>query len=167
MTVEQSPSGGESTTGSGAAAPAAGPVLAEAPVTVDQVPSRFVITELRRSGATVILNARVEPVGDSDGSGQITDLFSDSLDAEDSEEAADDRDSFDGAALIDGDARRKYLVARDPAGGCVCTAGLSSAFVDNGSVNLEATLTAPPPNVQRVDVVIPRVRTFPGVPISG
>jgi len=58
-------------------------------------------------------------------------------------------------------------VARDPDGRCVCSNALGSAFLSRGVVNLEATLTAPPSNVQRVDLIVPRVRTFTDVPLSG
>ena len=36
---------------------------------------------------------------------------------------------FDGVAMIDPEGRKKYLVARDETNRCVCSNGLSSAFV--------------------------------------
>jgi hypothetical protein len=50
----------------------------------------------------------------------------------------------------------------------VCSNSLSSAFAGaDAPVNLEATLAAPPAEVTQVDVSVPRVKTFTGVPISG
>jgi hypothetical protein len=75
---------------------------------------------------------------------------------------------FDGVALIDPNARKKYLVARDSTGRCVCSTDLGSAFVEEDApVNLQATLAAPPDTVTTVDVVVPNVKTFTGVPIAG
>ena len=33
-------------------------------------------------------------------------------------------------------------------------------------MTLQATLTAPPPNVKKVDVLVPRVKTFHDVPLT-
>jgi hypothetical protein len=130
---------------------------------------RFVLTELKRSGSTVVLGARVELVGgDQDSSLQVSRLF---WDGQGQDLADGDRelgDVADGFALIDPQGRKKYLVARDETGRCVCSNGLSSVFVyPDKPVSVEATLSAPPPNVTRVNVQVPNVRTFTDVPISG
>ncbi len=80
-----------------AESPAQAP-LAQAEGSVDEVPVRFVITELRRRGPTVIVNARVEalrPQGEV--AGQINQTFSDGQ----YQEGAAESDIFDGVALID------------------------------------------------------------------
>jgi hypothetical protein len=130
----------------------------------------FLITDLKRSGPTVVLNATVSLAGDSrSDSIQVSDIFSDGLfeELEDSD-ANEEGDVFDGVALIDPEGRKKYLVARESTGRCVCSNNLSSAFVEEDApVNLQATLAAPPEGVDTVDVVVPNVKTFTGVPLAG
>ena len=170
VTVQQPAGGGAGK--SAPSAPAETPTPAEAPAeaslaqgegTVDAVPIRFTITELRRRGPTVIVNARVEALRpEGEVAGQISQSFSDGQNQE-----GDDASSFDGVALIDPKARKKYLVARDSEGRCLCSNSLGGQFVDQAPANLEATLTAPPADVDRVDVLIPNIKTFADVPISG
>ncbi len=75
---------------------------------------------------------------------------------------------FDGVALIDAQNRRKYLVARDADGRCVCSNELSGVIAEpEAPVSLTATLGAPPGGVTHVDVVVPNVQTFTGVPLAG
>jgi hypothetical protein len=130
----------------------------------------FLITDLKRSGPTVVLNATVSLAGDSPSDSiQVSDIFSDGLfeELEDSD-ANEEGDVFDGVALIDPEGRKKYLVARESTGRCVCSNNLSSAFVEEDApVNLQATLAAPPEGVDTVDVVVPNVKTFTGVPLAG
>ena len=127
----------------------------------------FTITELKRSGPTVVLNATVTLAGGSENDSiQISDTFSDGIfqDLEDTG-ASEEGDVFDGVALIDPNGRKKYLVARESTGRCVCSNNLSAAFVgEDAPVNLQATLAAPPDTVTNVNVVVPNVRTFTGVP---
>jgi hypothetical protein len=117
-----------------------------------------------------VLNATVSLAGDSPSDTiQIASTFSDGLfqDLED-EEANESGDVFDGVALIDPEGRKKYLVARESTGRCVCSNNLSSAFVqDDAPVSIQATLAAPPEEVTTVDVVVPNVKTFTDVPIAG
>jgi hypothetical protein len=130
----------------------------------------FVITDLTRSGPTVVLNASVSLAGDSPADTiQLADTFSDGLYQElEGEEGDEAGDVFDGVALIDPEGRKKYLVARESTGRCVCSNNLSSAFVEEDApVNIQATLTAPPEDVTTVDVVVPNVKTFTGVPLAG
>jgi hypothetical protein len=130
----------------------------------------FLITDLKRSGPTVVLNATVSLAGDSPSDSiQVSDIFSDGLfeELEDSD-ANEEGDVFDGVALIDPEGRKKYLVARESTGRCVCSNNLSSAFVEEDApVNLQATLAAPPEGVDTVDVVVPNVKTFTGVSLAG
>jgi len=123
-----------------------------------------VVTELKRRGPTVVLNARMEYLSGDDDSIQISGTFSD---GQNQAEGITDLESFDGPALIDPEGRRKYLVARDPEGLCVCSNNLSGTFAEKGApISLEATLSAPPPDVKTVDLVIPNVQTFSDVPLE-
>jgi hypothetical protein len=129
----------------------------------------FTITELKRSGPTVVLNATVSLAGGSENDSiQISDTFSDGIfqDLEDSG-ADEEGDVFDGVALIDPEGRKKYLVARETTGRCVCSNNLSGQFVgEDAPVTLQATLAAPPDTVTKVNVVVPNVKTFTDVPLS-
>jgi hypothetical protein len=129
----------------------------------------FTITELKRSGPTVVLNATVTLAGGSENDSiQVSDTFSDGIfqDLEDTG-ASEEGDVFDGVALIDPEGRKKYLVARETTGRCVCSNNLSAAFVgQDAPVNLEATLAAPPDTVTKVNVFVPGVKTFTDVPLT-
>lgn len=81
------------------------------------------------------------------------------------EGAGDSR--LDGVSLVDAKNRKRYLVARDSKGDCVCDAGLGSKFVEGGApLTLSATFGAPPEDVEALDVVIPSFGTFKDVPLS-
>ncbi|MGI8439163.1 MAG: hypothetical protein ACR2NV_03020 [Thermoleophilaceae bacterium] len=125
------------------------------------------VTELKRRGPTVVLNARMEYLSGDDNSIQIAETFSDGQRQGGVDTGTQDAFSFDGPALIDPEGRRKYLVARDPEGLCVCSNNLSGTFAEKGApISLEATLSAPPPDVKTVDLVIPNVQTFSDVPLE-
>jgi hypothetical protein len=134
----------------------------------DGFPFRFVLTELTRSGSTVEAGATVEILSqDESASIQVSDLFSDGQFQELADGETEEGFVFDGIALIDTEGAKKYLVARDETGRCVCSNDLSGVFVEPGApVSLQATLSAPPPEVESVDVVIPNVQTFTDVPLS-
>jgi hypothetical protein len=129
---------------------------------------RFTIDQLERSGPTVIVNAKIELLnGGDDDSWQISDAFDDGEYQKLSNGTSETGHVFDGVALIDPVGRKKYLVARDSDGNCVCSNDLSDTFVYPGQpVTLQATLTAPPSAVKKVDVVVPRVKTFHDVPLT-
>lgn len=144
------------------------PAVVSAEGAKDGVRFRFLLTELRRSGPTVTANARVEYVGGADERLQVSDTFDDGRYQEVEGRSSNELgDVFDGIALIDPVGRKKYLVARDETGNCVCSNDLSSEFVRLDSpVMLQATLAAPPEDVAQVDVVVPNVKTFSDVPLS-
>lgn len=147
-----------------------GAPVAEAQGSADRGRFVFRITELKRSGPTVVLNATVSLAGGSENDSiQISDTFADGIFQDLENESGDEGgDVFDGVALIDPNGRKKYLVARESTGRCVCSNNLSAAFVgEDAPVNLQATLAAPPDTVTTVDVVVPNVKTFTGVPIAG
>jgi hypothetical protein len=132
-------------------------------------PFTFRLVELRRSGATAVLNATLTVDERADGSMRVGDLFDDGLVQRLKGRRGDEgADVFDGVALIDTEDSRKYLVARDATGRCVCSARLARVIARPGvPVSLTATLAAPPDGVTQVDVVVPNVRTFPGVALAG
>ena len=75
---------------------------------------RFMLTELRRSGATVILNARLELVDTAAGNGlQVRSAFDDGTFQGSEDGGTETGDVFDGVALIDPEGKKKYFVARD------------------------------------------------------
>jgi hypothetical protein len=156
----------------GAATPEATPTasgIVNAEGSYDGDRFRFVLTELERSGPTVVVGARLELVGGDDSSSlQVSGAFDDGQYQDLADGKSEGGDVADGFALIDPQARKKYLVARDETGRCLCSNALSGLFVHVGKpVTVQATLTAPPPNVSRVDVQVPNVKTFTDVPISG
>jgi hypothetical protein len=167
--------GGEATadgtaTPEGTATPAEGASIAEGKGSANGHAFVFRITELKRSGPTVVLNATVElaPETEESASIQIAGTFGDgqfqTLEDSDADETGS---NFDGVALIDPEGRKKYLVARESTGRCVCSTDLGAAFVGADSpISLEATLSAPPEDVAKVNVFVPNVKTFVDVPIS-
>lgn len=147
------------------AAPEGGVVSAEG--TIDDGLAKLTVNELRRSGPTVLLNVTLEATGpDTEASRQIGSVLSDGDFGDLTDGGSQDGDTFDGPYLVDPEGRKKYLVALDASGRCVCSNDLSGAFADSGPVKLSATLSAPPPEVKQVDLTIPRFGTFRGVPIS-
>jgi hypothetical protein len=134
------------------------------------MPLRFVITQLERSGNTVQLGARVESLAEpGDRSIQISSAFADNEYQKLADGSSEEGFVADGLALIDTKGNKKYLVARDENGRCVCSNNLSSVFLKPGEapVEIHATLSAPPASVKAVDVVVPNVKTFTGVPLQG
>jgi hypothetical protein len=78
-------------------------------------------------------------------------------------------DSFTvaGVYLIDGKHGKKYEVANDPGGHCVCSSLLGNLYIAPGSATvMTATFAAPPADVTALDVSIPLAGTFHDVPVS-
>lgn len=74
---------------------------------------------------------------------------------------------FSGAVLTDVAGKKRYLVAADSGGACVCTVQLSSTFVGAGqSIELSATYAAPPTTTTKLDATITSLGTFRDLPIS-
>lgn len=131
---------------------------------VDHDPVRLDIVELTRSGATSALTIRLTTTSDDTPGAQIAGTLDDGI----SDDAAgNEYDTVDGITLIDTANRKRYLVARDSTGRCVCDNELSSTFVERTAPTvLSATFAAPPEGVETVDVVIPKFGTFKNVPLS-
>jgi hypothetical protein len=168
VTVEKTPGGNSA---EGTATPTATPAEAQGIVeklgSVDGGRVRFILTELQRSGATVILNARLEKVDPSAPKLQVANTFDDGEFQELENGATEPADVFDGVALIDPVGKKKYFVARDETNSCVCSNNLSAAFVSTEApVELTATLAAPPPGVTKVDLVVPNFGTLHDVALA-
>lgn len=168
--AEQTPRGAPA---EASAAPEADQAPAEAEPIVETLGSidggrvRFILTELRRSGPTVILNARLELADPASDRLQVSSTFDDGTFQELEDGGNEGGDVFDGVALIDPEGKKKYFVARDETNRCVCSNGLSAAFVRaEAPVELTATLAAPPPGVTQVDLVVPRFETLHDVPLA-
>jgi hypothetical protein len=74
---------------------------------------------------------------------------------------------FDGVSLVDPDAAKRYLVARDDKGGCLCTSFFGGLTVSPGATGLlRAYFAAPPPEVRTVTVEVSNVGAFPDVLVS-
>jgi hypothetical protein len=117
---------------------------------------RIEIRELSRGdGGTVTLRLRL--VNESG------DPFDASCDMRES--GNDSCGDFTGAYLLDPVNKKKYLVVRDADGVCVCS---NIDNVEDGKrMNLWATYLAPPADVQKVTVIVPRFEPIDGVPITG
>lgn len=136
---------------------------------IDGEPVRLEMFQPRRRGGTVVLDLRVSTevedervlIGGAfdDGTTETTTDPDDPLKS--------DFDSMDGISLIDGVGRRRYLVARDRYGHCVCDRDMTnSVLIREAPLRLSAVFGAPPPTVETVDVVIPRFGTFADVPLG-
>ncbi len=137
---------------------------------IDDDAVRLEVTELRRSGGTTALTFQLtvdDPsAGEDEPSAQIAQTFDDGTGEIDGGQGQDSS-TVDGVSLIDNQNRKRYLVARDSEGFCVCDGELSSKFVEVGAPTvLSATFGAPPSDVEAVDVVIPSFGTFKDVPLS-
>ena len=145
-----------------AAPPASSPAPAPAPAsqplaTADGETSgvRAEVTELRRSsGGTVNLKFTVI----NDSSEQLT--FGYNF-VEKNKGYAD----IGGVHLIDQEGKKKYFVARDSEGNCVCSRDQKDLPAGQRR-NLWAKFPAPPADVKRISVVIPHFSPMDDVPVS-
>jgi len=157
---EASVSGG--VTPSGAVTAGGGATIASKTGSAGNAPLRIDVLSLHRSEAVATLNFSVTNLSTETGSKwQVSTAFSAA--------GLSDPDAFsvDGVYLIDGKHSKKYLVARDSAGKCACSTGLSSTFVGAGqSAVLTASFASPPPDVGTVDVSVPSAGTFTNVPLG-
>jgi hypothetical protein len=76
--------------------------------------------------------------------------------------------AYSGTTLIDVAAKKRYLVAVDSSGNCLCTPDLYQNYsVGPGqSLTLNATYAAPPTTTTKMDVDVPGIGDFADVPIS-
>jgi hypothetical protein len=129
--------------------------------TISETPVRLDLLSLRRAGELAELELRLtnlqEPETGADRF-QTGGLF-------DGPEIEDDY-SVDGIYLIDPVNRKKYPVAKDSEGICVCSELASDLLEPGDSIALTATYGAPPDDVTQVDVSVPSFGTFRDVPLG-
>lgn len=139
------------------AAPAApaGPALATADG--DKPGIRVEVVELKRtSGDTV--NLKFAMINDSDEDMSFSYDFGE-------DKKTSDFGTVAGAYLIDAVGKKKYFVVRDTEGACLCSRGLNSVKPKTRA-SLYAKFPAPPAEVEKITVVIPRFTPMDDVPIS-
>ena len=73
--------------------------------------------------------------------------------------------SIGGVQLIDPVGKKKYFVARDSENKCVCSSKLKDLKAGD-SINLWAKFPAPPEDVAKISIIIPRFSPMDDVPIS-
>jgi hypothetical protein len=73
--------------------------------------------------------------------------------------------SIGGVQLIDPVGKKKYFVARDSDGKCVCSSGLKD-IKPGTTINVWAKLPAPPEDVEKISIIIPHFSPMDDVPIS-
>ena len=83
----------------------------------------------------------------------------------DPEHAVPDFGSVGGVQLLDPVGKKKYFVARDSEGKCICSRGVKD-LAEGASVNLWAKFPAPPDDVQKISIVLPHFSPMDDVPIS-
>jgi hypothetical protein len=72
---------------------------------------------------------------------------------------------FDEINLIDAVGKKKYFVAEDSAGKCLCSGPLVN-FEADARANVWAKFPAPPEDVQKIAIVVPKFPPLEGIPIS-
>ncbi|MCI1262954.1 MAG: hypothetical protein LKG20_11920 [Tetrasphaera jenkinsii] len=166
-----SKSAGGTTTG-GTGAPAADvtgtplPILASRTGQSDTTPVTVSLNEVRAAGKLMtvtwsVRNDGQEPwrVGDF-FSGRYAHGWTDQLGSELSGVAS-------GIYVLDAVSARRYLPAQDKDGNCVCTSNTAAIEVVPGaSTVLQAVFQAPPPEVAKVQVVLPNIGPFDAVPVA-
>jgi len=179
------PAGGSSTSSAGAAASTGGPaasagaaapalaVLASRDASFQEIPIRVDVNELRVEGRVTRLTftARnltpVPAAGEPSQKWQIASFFNDGINQKKAGASPDDAFSVDGVYLLDSAGAKRYLAARNPSQGCVCSGDLSNTFVSpSGGVVLTTLFAALPAGVDSVDVVVPGFGSFNGVAVS-
>jgi len=151
-------SAGTATMPAATAGPAAARAAAIATADGETPGVRAEVSELKRtSGGTVSLKFAM--VNDSDKPVSFGYTFVDPA-----HEIAD-FGGIGGLHLIDPVGKKKYFVARDSEGKCVCSQKVAD-IPKGGRVNLWAKFPAPPDDVQRISIVVPHFSPMDDVPLS-
>jgi hypothetical protein len=130
-------------------------------VTIDGKPVRLELVSLRRTGELTELELRLTNAQDPDEASGETFQASGLFDGPET----DDEDTLDGIYLVDPVNRKKYPVAKDSEGMCVCSDS-SGLLAAGDETALTATFGAPPEDVTQVDVSVPEFGTFRDVAIG-
>jgi hypothetical protein len=114
------------------------------------------VQELKRaSGGTVML--RFTLINESDA--QFS-LYNELV-----QQGTNDNANISGVHLLDPVGKKKYLVVRDSQGTCDCSGKLQHVE-PKSRLNLWARFPAPPENVEKIGVVVPRFSPMDDVPLS-
>jgi len=139
-----------------AAAPAAAPAKALATADGERPGSRVEIQELKRaSGGTMMI--RFALINDADQTLNVGYDFGAGSTA--------DSGTVGGVHLIEPVGKKKYLVVRDSENKCDCSRGVKD-IAAKSRANLWARFPAPPDNVERITVVVPKFSPMDDVAIS-
>jgi hypothetical protein len=144
-----------------AATAAPAPAAAAAGVTTadgDTPGVTLVVKELKRgSGGTVTLKFTI-----ANGSAKELGF---GYNYGDPEHQIADFSSVGGVSLIDPAGKKKYFVARDADGKCICSQSMKD-LAPGASANVWAKFPAPPDDVQTVSIVVPHFSPMDDVPLS-
>jgi hypothetical protein len=120
--------------------------------------TRVDVAELKRgSGGTVTL--KMAFVNDSDKAMTFGYNFADP------DHEIRDHGSIGAVQLVDPVGKKKYFVARDSEGKCVCSTKIPD-MAPHSRVSLWAKFPAPPDDVQKISIVIPHFQPLDDVAIS-
>jgi hypothetical protein len=120
--------------------------------------TRIDVAELKRgSGGTVTL--KMAFVNDSDNAIGFGYNFADP------DHQIRDHGSIGAVQLVDPVGKKKYFVARDADGKCVCSTGIPDV-APHSRLSLWAKFPAPPDDVQKISIVIPHFQPLDDVAIS-
>jgi hypothetical protein len=118
----------------------------------------FAPVTLRRSGKLVVLEVaarNVTPAGTGENKVNVPSMLI-GLEAR-----------FVDVTLVDPVHAKRYLVVQDSKESCLCTSFAGGLEVARGGTAvLTAYFPAPPADVQRLDVTVNKVGTFPAVPLT-
>ncbi len=119
---------------------------------------RVDVTELKRgSGGTITL--KMAFVNDTDKA------LGFGYDFGDPDHHIGDYDTIGAVQLVDPVGKKKYFVARDSAGKCVCSTKVPDV-APHSRISLWAKFPAPPDDVQKISIVIPHFQPLDDVAIS-
>lgn len=129
------------------------------------VSTRIELNEVRTSGQTTTVSFTLVNTGTEAASPSY--LFSDGVAQVPGHLTKNDGYSADGVYVLDTLAGKRYLPARDPDGGCVCSSDLSSIMIaPGGRVTLSAVMAAIPAGSERVSVYVPTAGMFENIPVA-
>lgn len=117
------------------------------------------ITSLIRDGGTVTLSYTLTNNSTDNIGGFV--IFKQSALVTDS-----DAGEADGLTLVDGQEKKKYLVAQDAQGDCVCSVPGTENLDAGETMGLSATFAAPPEKIDHITVQISGFEPFYQIPIK-
>jgi hypothetical protein len=133
------------------AQPHPGPAAVLATADGEQPDQRVEVTQLKRtSGGTV--NLKFVMINDSDKDISFWQGFG-------------DNNTISGVTLVDEKNKKKYFIVQDSENKYLCSSGLDRVK-PKSRINLWAKFPAPPEDVEKISVLVPRFQPMDDVPIS-